>query len=315
MGSPADYAHAGWALGYAEDGIFPIPRGARDDHDAACDSAILHPHPGLVGLVTEAGRHAGRASALERQRLGIETHHREVLSAVLALLLAKVDISAVVAAAVALAATEAALGANPVQRRRAVANAVRSDLDKARDSDIRSAWQSANEAGYIAATAQGYAEADSSDGKAPPRASQVDKVRDAAILAVPAMAALSTAAVWADEQISTLAMGVALAAGDGKALSDATKAATEALSNGDRALKTFGHQLHRQMISALVDSTVAMHPAAQANFQTEGDSRVCPTCYEIAGLNPYRLDSVPRPPVHFTCRCWLYILSAADVTV
>lgn len=43
----------------------------------------------------------------------------------------------------------------------------------------------------------------------------------------------------------------------------------------------------------------------KVTFLTVGDTRVCSQCLAIEAGNPYTITSVPEPPQHASCRCWI----------
>ena len=44
---------------------------------------------------------------------------------------------------------------------------------------------------------------------------------------------------------------------------------------------------------------------ALVDYVTEGDARVCPICEGYEAESPWPLTSVPSPPVHGGCRCFV----------
>lgn len=301
--SIADLAHTGFALGYAVDGTFPVPPRARAVCLAIQETAAHVDHPGIGGLILEAGKTEGRRAAREKSHTALYAFHGEAIAEILAGVLAKVDSAALAAKLVDLAAVQVAAGLNPVQRRQVVATAATAEITNHLTDDERQAMNEANADGFAHAQAHGIGEAQATPERGgPPDPKEVATLAAAALITGPNPAAVAVAEQWTVQQIDVTAMGAALAAGDGAGLSEATKRVTSALMDTGRATRAYADNLHRTVMQAYVDQIRERYPTRMVNFVTSGGN-VCPLCLELEGENPYDPSSVPIPPQHWGCQC------------
>lgn len=311
---PAVYARAGFALGYAEDGTFPVGPDTTAACLAACEVFAETGHPDLLGLVIESGRQEGRRAALRRRRQDLYDRHKKVLAGLFAFLARGLDVDRLAADAATLAhqlATNPHTGA--VDRRRRVATGVAVAVGQAATTEWRGQLADANAEGYGDAEVEGAAEAEASDGQpGPPAPSKVAEKYELLGTAgiVSRVSAAHAGAVWSDEQLSAFSMGAAMAAGDGADLHAATHAVAMALSDGSWALQVYEDQLHQALLGSYVAAALARNPGQLVYYLSCDDDRVCPICtgYEDgpdgAG-SAWPAESAPEPPVHPRCRCWL----------
>lgn len=307
----ATWAHAGFALGYAEYGTFPVGRRA----SAACialqeASEELDGEPPIAWIV-EAGRTAGKQSSREKAHRKLYDFHSGELASVLTAILGRLDLDAVANAAVATAKEQADAGADPVDRRKSVQAIALASIAQHVSADDRQRLDAANAAGWAHATAYGTAEAQATPAKGgPPDPKKVVALAAVAYKALNAETAAEASATWTALELQTVAMGAAMAAGDGKALGEATRAVKDALVSTDRATLTYANQLHQAVTQAYVAQTIAANPEAEFDWVTADDP--CDECEDAEMEGPYSADDLPDgPPLHPNCMCDLELASTS----
>ncbi len=315
---PSVWAHAGFALGYAEDGVFPIPLRAEASCLAAQESTDEQAHPAVVTVVTEAGRKEGRRAARAKGHVALYGYHASVIDALLAPVLKRIDSAALIPDLLATAAHQAGAGTAATERHRVVAAAALVAIRAAMTSDERHQLDKANADGWAHAHAQGSAEAQATPDKGgPPDPKKVAALATTALASVPTTVADQVGRTWTSDELASAAMGIALAAGDGAATAEASRKIAQALVDTGRATRTYANGLHQVVMTTYLDQITAANPGRTVNFVTAGNP--CPTCLEIEGENPWDPLSVPVPPVHFNCQCHLELatqpaLVMADAT-
>lgn len=298
---PAVWARSAFALGYAGDGTFPIPDRAQRECLAAQEAANDVPGPHLMRLVTEAGKDEGKRASRAAGHSKLYAYHSATLSALFAPVLAKVDTS-LAPHLVDVATQQAHL--DPVARRKVVAATALAGITPHLTSDGRKAMDAANADGWTHAYARGIGEAKATPASGgPPDPKKIAGFAAGALLVVPSATASSAGPAMTTNELNAIAMGAALAAGDGTAPDVAAKVAS-ALLDTDRPSRTYIDGLHKVLSQAFLDQLKADNPNGQTDFVTSGGN-VCPLCLEIEGANPWQTDSVPVPPQHFSCMCHL----------
>lgn len=303
-------ARAAFAVGYGEFGPFPMPVGAV----ALCQAIEASPYggPELEPLVMEAGRRAGARAAREKSHDGLYDYHRQELGALLVPILGRLDHERVAAEMVGQAQTQTKAGAGAVARHAALAPIALAAIHGAVDHEDRAALSTLNAAGWSHATATGQAEATATppDGGTPNPA-KVGGFTLAGLAAMPTSAGVAETVGWTDAELATVAMGAAMAAGDGKAYDEAVRKVVGALSSPTRAQRLYAGQLHQALNQAFVART-------QQTFGTPtyawviNSGNPCPTCTALAAGGPYKASALPTtPPIHPNCLCNLEIVSAA----
>lgn len=306
------FARAAFAAGYAQHGTFPIPSQARALCRAIEESEHTGPH--VAHLIVEAGGQAGHRAAREKAHDDLYDFHSAELATIIAGILRRLDATALASELVRHAAEQASAQADPVLRRRAVAGLAIAAVKAQITGDDRVALTTLNAAGWAHATAMGTAEAQASPPKGgPPDSAKVAGLATAALAALPDS---STGQVlgWTDEQLNTLAMGAALAAGDGAAFDDAVKKVKDSLTSTTRATKVYADQLHNTLNKAFVAHVRTTTPTAWLNWVVNSGNP-CPTCTSLAAEGPYAIDATPTdPPIHPNCLC-SWEVAAAPVLV
>lgn len=249
-------------------------------------------------------------SKREKAHRDLYSFHSEALAAALVLILKRVDTDKLAQDMVDHAQAQASAGATPVVRRRAVAGLALGTITAQIHPEDRQLLDSVNGAGWAHATAygQGEAQATPSTGGPPTRA----KVAGGAIAALKFIStrdAESASVGWTDLQLQTIAMGAALAAGDGSALGEATRAVKASLVDTGRATKVYADQLHQVVTNAYVVHTQASTPGAKYDWVTAEDP--CPECEDLEMEGPYDSTDLPDCPDHPHCECNLEVESTS----
>lgn len=315
MTSVANWAHAGFALGYAEHGHFPLSRRTQATCLAIQESATEFDSPKLAHLIVEAGRTEGKRSARETAHRKLYAYHGAELAAALDTILARLDLDPIVHDIMEHARQQSDAGSDPVTRRRAVQGIALAAITDQVHADDRKTLNDLNADGWAHATAYGSAEAVAT----PPKGGSPDpaKIAAAASLIVSQIdlgTAASAAVGWTQLELQTIAMAAALAAGDGSALGDATRNVTKALVDSGRATKAYANQLHQTVTQVYVGRTQIATPGVMYDWVTADDP--CDNCEAAELAGPYSADSLPDgPPLHPNCVCDLEVTADSPALV
>lgn len=283
--------------GYAETGVAPMPLRAGATLAALLEVAL----PEV--LITEAGRKEGRRAAREKAHADLYDFHSAELAAGIGVVLSRLDSEQVARDLVDKAAAHTAAGDTPVMRRRAVRGAALAAIASHLQAKDRGDLDTLNAAGWAHASAHGTAEAQATPAKGgPPDMTKVAAATAVALKAIPDSEAQAASAGWLDTQLSTVAMGAALAAGDGAALGDATRQVTQALLDTGRATSAYTDALHQTVNDTYVDTIRAAVPEALFDF-VNGGPDPCDDCIEAALESPYEPADLPDCPAHPNCYC------------
>lgn len=286
-----------FATGYAENGSVPVPLRAK------ATMRVLHESTAPAVWIFEAGRKEGSRAAREKAHDGLYAFHVAELAAGLNAILQRLDAGEVAARLLDEARAHAGAQTDPVARRRALKGTALTAITAQVHGTDRSDLDALNAAGWAHATAHGQAEAQATPAKGgPPDMSKVAAGAAIALKAIPDSTAADASAAWLDTQLSTIAMGAALAAGDGSALGDATRQVTKALLDSGRATRAYTDQLHQAVNAAFVQSIQAQTPESQFDF-VNGGPDPCDDCIEDALESPYDADDLPDCPEHPGCLC------------
>lgn len=259
-------------------------------------------HPGASDLILEAGRTEGHRDNREAQHMALYSFHSANLSKALTPVLARLDTAEIARQTVEHAGAQAQAGADPVSRRRAVVTLVLGALTAQVHADDRTTLDELNADGWAHATAQGRAEAQATPAKGgPPDTALVHGLALTALAALTRNGTTDAASIWTDEQLRTIAMGAALASGDGAAVGEATRKVTAALVDTDRATMTYANQLHQAVNAAYVQQIAAQAPEALFNWVTAADP--CDDCTDAQLSGPYAWADLPSCPLHPRCQC------------
>ena len=192
-----------------------------------------------------------------------------------------------------------------MQRRRAVVGTVVAAIAAHVHAEDRKTLDDLNADGWAHATAQGQAEAEATPAKGgPPNMAIVGGLAITALVVLTRGGAGDIASTWTDDQLRSIAMGAALAAGDGAALGEMTRKVTLALVDTGRATSTYATQLHQTVNAAYVQSIVAQSPEAKFDWVCEGPDP-CDDCEANEDDSPYDPDDLPDCPEHPNCFCVL----------
>jgi hypothetical protein len=298
----AEWAHAGFALGYAEHGTFPVAKRTRASCLAIQETALQFDSPQVAPLIIEAGRAEGKRSARETEHRKLYDFHSAALAGALGVILKRLDVDAVATQVSDHAAALHAAGSDPVARRRSVAGLVLAAIRAQLHAEDRQTLDGINQDGWAHATAYGQAEAQATSAKGgPPVPKLVAGLAATALVQISKGEAESAAASWTTLQLQTIAMGAALAAGDGSALGDAARAVKASLIDTGRATAAYADQLHGAVVQSFIAGIQAKDAEARFDWVTDADP--CPDCedYEIEG--PYAAEDLPDFPAHPSCRC------------
>lgn len=296
------WAHAAFSIGYAEEGVFPAPEQAATACVAVQEAPLTH--PAVLPLIVEVGRFHGRRARRERAHKKLYDYHSAEMAGVLAVILKRLDTKTLTASLLAKAADQTAAGQNAIARRAAVAGVAYVAIANQVQSDERQTLQTLNSAGWAHATAYGTAEADATPKTGgPPQMAKVAGLAAAGLALVQPTSADAATAGWTELELRTVAMGAALAAGDGAALGDAARSVTEALTSTGRATRAYADGLHQAVNRAFVARTQALYPDALYNWVINSGNP-CVQCTELATEGPYAAAALPTtPPIHPGCQC------------
>lgn len=304
----ATWAHAGFALGYAKEGVFPVPEPVK----SACLVVQETPfdHPAVLPLIVEVGKLHGQRAKRERGHQKLYDYHSAELAALLAVILKRLDVEALTAAVLKTAADQHAAGQDPVPRRQAVSGVAYKAISAGVQSDDRANLQALNSAGWAHATAYGKAESQATpQSGGPPKMAKVAGLATAGLKLIQPSVADAATNTWTEMELRTIAMGAALAAGDGAALGDAARAVSQALIDTTRATQAYADGLHQAVNQAFLTQSQATYPAATYNWVVNSGNP-CPICTGDAAGSPYSAVDLPgAPPVHPRCQCNLELTS------
>lgn len=296
-----DWALLAFAYGYGDVGPLPMPRRAQASARAIAESELTIPE--LGPLILEAGRTEAHRARREKAHDALYALHAAALGKAWSTVLARIDVDATTKAVIELADQHAKSGSTVQVRRASVAAYVKTVIDGHTHPTDAAEIAGLSAAGWAHATAHGRAEAQSTSEKGgPPDAKLVAAATAAALKLIPERLAAAATEEWGDLQAHTLAMGVAMAAGDGAALGEATRKVASALSDTGRATKTYTDALHRAVNDAYVQSVQAQAPEAKFDF-VNGGPDPCDDCIEDALDSPYDADDLPECPEHSGCYC------------
>lgn len=307
-------ARAAFAAGYGELGTFPIPAHAV----ATCRAIEASPFvgPEVEHLILEAGRAAGARAAREKSHDDLYDYHRAELGALLAPVLGRIERDHVAHELVTQAQVQTQAGATAVERHQALMPVALGAIRAAVHPEDRTKLDTLNAAGWSHATAYGQAEASATpkDG-GPPEAAKVGALALGALTAMGATTGTAETATWTDAELETIAMGAAMAAGDGKAFDDSVRQVVEKLYSATRAQNVYVAQLHQALNQAFVTHAVQTFATPQFAWIVNSGNP-CPTCTALAAEGPYAAGALPTtPPLHPNCLCVLEVVSAVPALV
>lgn len=304
----AVWAHAGFALGYAEHGVFPVSPAANASCVALQETSQRFDAQPVIGWIVEAGRTEGKRSAREKAHRKLYGFHAAELSGLLAPILGRLDLDAVSAALVAKAKEQADAQYAPVDRRKAVQAIALASIAQHVTTDDQQNLNAANAAGWAHATAYGTAEAQSTPpAGGPPDPSKVAAAAAMALSQIEAGTAADATATWTATELQTIAMGAALAAGDGADLNRAIRAVKASLVDTGRATQVYADELHGAVVQAFVSNAVILRPDVLFDWLTDADP--CEDCEGYAIEGPYLEVDLPDFPPHPNCRCAVEVSS------
>lgn len=306
---PSVWAHAGFALGYAEDGTFPVPDRAQRECSLLQEHSNAQPHPHLMRYVIEAGRKEGRRTAREGAHRALYAYHKSAISELWAGVLAKLDKKELPEHLALIAAHEKGAGTKPLARRHTVAAATANEIRAVLTSDQHHKLDQANADGYAHGWAHGRAEVQATPKRGgPPDPKKVGAAALAGLELAPKAVAQYAATKWTEDQLNAIAMGAAFAAGDGHDLGVATRAVKQALIDTGRATWVYGNEMHATVMQSFVDHVQVAYPDRQVDFVTESGNP-CPVCEGYEADSPYEPSDVPLPPIHWHCMCVIELAS------
>jgi hypothetical protein len=274
--------------------------------------ALEHDSPQLGPLVIEAGRKEGKRAKREKAMRGLYDTLAAPLATALTAGLKRVDTTALSKSLVRAASQQHALQQSTALARKAVAgqayNAIRPAVDP-----HRAAIDQANADGWAHASAYGMAEAQATPEQGgAPVAAKVAGLTAAALLTLPPNVAEASTGGWTDLELQTVAMGAALAAGDGADVDTAVRAVKASLVDTDRATRAYADLLHQAVTSAFISTTLSQTPGSWFAWVTAADP--CPECEDAEIEGPYSSTALPDgPPLHFNCRCYLEAVPAQEL--
>ena len=302
-----DLARQAFALGYAEEGVFPVPERAKAAALAVQESSIDDPR--TARLIMEAGRTEAKRSKREKAHKRLYDFHSTDLAAALLPILKRLDIEQLSKDLALVAAYQADAGSDPVPRRRAVAGAALAAIAAQVHADDRRNLDTLNAAGWAHATAYGQAEAQATPEKGgPPDSAKVAAAAAVALKAISSSDAEAASQGWADLQLQSIAMGAALAAGDGASLGDAARKISAALVDTGRATQGYADLLHATVNQAFI-AQMSQQPGALFNWETDVDP--CDDCIDYSLESPYEANDLPACPAHPNCRCNVELASTS----
>lgn len=294
----ADLVREGFAFAYTETSN-GAPMSMRTQ--ATC-LAIQEAEAFPPDLILEAARTEGHRDAREAQHIALYDYHSANMAKAVAPILGRLDHAEIARQAVDHAQQQAQAGSDPVMRRRAVVSLVLGALTAHVHADDRKTLDDLNADGWAHATAQGQAEAQATPAKGgPPDTKLVTGLAITALAQITRGGGALTASTWTDEQLRSIAMGVALAAGDGSALGEATRKVTAALTDTGRATMTYANQLHQAVNAAYVQQINAATPDALFDWAVAADP--CDDCTDNQLNSPYAWADIPMCPAHPNCQC------------
>lgn len=303
MTSVTELTRVGFAAGYAEDGTLPFTGRTRAVATAIQEAAIGASDFGSVaGLILEAGRTEGKRAKREKRHSRLYQLHAAELAKAIGAILGRLAVADLAAQLVQLAAAQATAGQTPVLRRRAVAGAALTAIMAQVHSDDRLTLDGINSDGWRHATAYGTGEAESTPpGGGPPLPAKVAAAASVALALTTRSEADSASAAFLDQQLQAVAMGAALAAGDGTDLGEATRKLTASLVDTGAATRTYTDQLHSAVMQAYVNRTSQDRPGALYRWVTAANP--CDECIDDELDSPYPVDQLPECPAHMYCQC------------
>lgn len=305
MASSAEWAHAGFALGYAQFGSFPVSDHAKVACLAAQESASRFDSPS-AHLILEAGRTEGKRSARETAHRKLYDFHTAALGAVIARILKRLDLDTIAHDVVQHSQFQDAALSDPVTRRRAVQGiALAAILAQVHGAD-RQEIDGLNADGWAHATAYGQAEAQAGG---PPDPAKVAAAAALILAQIDSGTADSAVMGWTTVEFQALAMAAALAAGNGADLGEATRKVKAALVDTGRATKAYADQLHAAVTQAYVNRTQAQTPGVLYNWVTADNP--CDECIDNELASPYEYTDLPEYPAHPNCLCDIEAVAAA----
>lgn len=325
MNATASWARLAFGAGYAEHGPLPVPPMAVVRLRAIQESHLTGPAVGR--LIIEAGRAEGKRAKRERAHKRLYDFHAAELAAALLLMLQRMDADEVARQVVENAATQTRAGASAVVRHRAVASQALTAITAHVHGDDRQELAALNAQGWAHATAYGIGEAQASSGPStdagavataaappikggPPDPALVAAAAATALKAIPTAEAATASATWTDLELQTVAMGAALAAGDGSAVDEAVRKVKARLVDTGRATKVYADQLHGAVNRAFVGHLQRLYTTVQINWVVNSGNP-CPTCTANQAASPYPATQLPTyPPLHPGCLCNLELASA-----
>lgn len=304
-----DWALLAFAYGYGEIGPLPPPARARATAQAIAESELTTIEFGP--LIMEAGKVEAHRARREKAHDVLYTFHAAALGKAWSKVLGRIDADATTAKVLELADQHAKSGSTVQVRRASIAAYVKTVIDGHTQPTDAAEIAGLNAAGWAHATAQGRAEAQSTpEGGGPPNAKLVAAAAAGVLKVIPEQLAVAATQEWAEMQAHTLAMGVAMAAGDGSALGEATRKVTTALLDTGRATRAYTDALHQAVNTAYVQYIQAQLPEARFDF-VNGGPDPCDDCIEAALESPYEADDLPECPLHANCYCNIEQTSAS----
>ena len=261
-------------------------------------------NPAIGPLIVEAGRKEGKRSKREAAYHRLYRRHTKLLAPILGRILKRLDTDEVAQQVATTASHQTAGGASVPVRRAAVAAVAYGAITAHTHAQDRTDLADVNSAAWAHATAYGMAEATATPPSGgPPDPLKVGAATAAALKVVSSGTAQQATEGWTDLQLRTIAMGAALAAGDGSDVDAAIRAVKQALVDSGRATDLQADVLHQAAVNAFVAQSEAQSPGSTYDWITQADP--CPICEENAVEGPYAAADVPSLPAHPNCRCAL----------
>lgn len=296
-----DWALLAFAYGYGDVGPLPMPLRARAAARAIGESDLTTIE--LGPLILEAGKVEAHRARREKAHDALYAFHAGALGKAWSTVLGRIDLDATTKKVLKLADQHAKSNSSVQVRRASIAAYVNTIIDGQTHPTDAAELAGINAAGWAHATAHGRAEAHSTpESGGPPNAKKVAAATAATLKLIPERLAVAATEEWTDLQAHTLAMGVAIAAGDGSALGDATRKVTSALTDTGRATKAYTDALHQAVNHAYVAQIQANVPEAKFDF-VNGGPDPCDDCIEDALDSPYDAADLPDCPEHPGCYC------------
>lgn len=307
---PSVWARSAFAVGYAEDGEFPVTPRAAAACIAAQESANELDHPAIGPLIVEAGRKEGKRSRRESAYVRLYKRHAKLLIPIIDRILGRLDLDDLAPKVVQAASHQTAGLASVTARRAAVAGVVYGAITAKTHAQDRTDLAAVNASGWASSTAYGVGEAQATPPKGgPPDPAKVAAATAAALKLIPSEAAQQATQAWTDLELRTIAMNAAIAARDGAAVDGAVRAVKAALIDSGRAEAAYADLLHQAVTNAFIAQTQAQTPGVLYDWITQADP--CPICEGYAVDGPYLAQDVPDLPAHPNCRCSLEVESTS----